>query len=380
MKPFPSSFDSRSQSRSAFTLIEILVVLAIIFILAAILFPVFARADEGATTGAGNVVQSAPVAPSSPSVKPPAPPQPKSTRPERVEDMLFLDNGSVKVGINRGMGASITWISSASYPHNLVNSHDPGRLIQQSYYAGKNLDRRAEGQNKHWSPWNWNPIQGGGVNSWARVPVFERENADTLYSETVPKLWDMPDEEATAVMRQWTGFEPGLPHVLAVRCEFVSQREPNDRWGPAMPRHQELPACYFTRNFSTVKTYLGGGQWREESWKPGPPWIKINPARHAVAMFNSEGQGVALFSPSADRHWNIGGTGKTETADPAAGPTMHLAAIGLVNLPPQATFRYRYWLALGTEAELAAQLDALWKKYSTVRSELVPSDVDPLKD
>jgi arylsulfatase A-like enzyme len=59
----------------------------------------------------------------------------------------------------------------------MVNSADPGRLIQQSYYAGKRLDRKADGQSKSWSPWTWNPIQGGGVSSWARVNDFKRLDA-----------------------------------------------------------------------------------------------------------------------------------------------------------------------------------------------------------
>lgn len=329
----------------------------------------FVRGTEWAATG--KVSETPPVVPSLSAAKKEIPAKTKSARPTRVEDMLFLDNGTVKVGINRGMGASITWLSSGTNSNNIVNSHDPGRLIQQSYYAGKSLDRQSEGQGKNWSPWTWNPIQGGGLNSWSRVTDFKHENAETLYAETVPKLWDMPDEEAAAIMRQWTGFEPGLSHVVAVRCELVSNRDPNDQWGPAVPRSQELPACYFTRNLSTVKTYLGGGQWREESWKPGIPWGKLHPERHAVAMFNKEGQGVALFSPCADRPWNMGGTGNTETPDPAAGFCMHVAAIGRISLPPQATFRFRYWLVLGTEVEMAAQLDSLWEKYSTVRSELV---------
>lgn len=141
-----------------------------------------------------------------------------------------------------------------------VNIADPGRLIQQSYYAGKSLERIAEGQSKAWSPWTWNPIQGGGVGSWARVTEFKRVS-NTLFSVTVPKLWDMANEEAQAVMRQWTGFEPGCSNVVVVRCEFVSERNENDRWGPAVPRHQEIPACYFTRNFGLVKSYLGNGNW-----------------------------------------------------------------------------------------------------------------------
>ena len=66
----------------------------------------------------------------------------------------------------------------------------------------------------------------------------------------------MPDEEAAAVMRQWTAFEPGLPDVVAVRCEFESRREPGDRWGPARMAPQEIPACYFVRAFDTFRSYL----------------------------------------------------------------------------------------------------------------------------
>jgi len=288
----------------------------------------------------------------------------------RGADLLTIDNGTVKVGIDRAKGAAITWLSWTAYPKNMVNSADPGRLIQQSYYAGLRLDRKADGQSKAWSPWSWNPIQGGGVASWARVNEFRRLDKHTLYGETVPKLWDMPDEEAAALMRQWTGFEPGLPDVVVVRCEFIAQRAEFDRWGPAKLSPQEIPACYFTRNFSTVKSYLGDGQWRPETQPPGPPWGRTRPPRNAMALFAPGGQGVALFSPTATQIWNFGPHGGGASDDPAAGPCMHVAPIDRVLLGPKSTYRYRYWIVVGTEAHLAARLEELLKKYSTERAEL----------
>ena len=101
--------------------------------------------------------------------------------PLPAADLLTIDNGSVKVGIDREKGGAITWLSSDAYPHNTVNIADPGRLIQQSYYAGRSLDRTSAGQSKAWSPWPWNPIQGGGVGglgsngTWARVTAFEKK-------------------------------------------------------------------------------------------------------------------------------------------------------------------------------------------------------------
>lgn len=292
------------------------------------------------------------------------------THPTPVAELLQIDNGTVQIGIDRARGASITWLSWTAYPKNMVNIHDPGRLIQQSYYAGQSLDRQADGQSKSWSPWTWNPIQGGGVSSWARVNEFKQLDG-VLFAETVPKLWDMPDEEAAALMRQWTAFEPGMPNVVVVRCELVSQRAEDDRWQPAQPRHQEIPAFYFTRNFSTVKSYLGDGQWRDESQPPGPPWGRAKPPRKAMAFFEPSGQGIAVFSPASTQIWNFGPHGTGDTDDPLGGPCMHAAPLDRAALAPKSNYRYRYWMVVGTADELAMRLDELWKTYANEKTELV---------
>jgi len=309
---------------------------------------------------------------------PPTVTEPGSTQPGSQELML-LENGTVQVGIDRRKGGSITWLAWNGHTNNAVNHADPGRLIQQSYYAGKGLDRTAEGQSKSWSPWTWNPIQGGGVGSWARVTEFRRSAGKELFAETVPKLWDMPNEEAAACMRQWTGFEPTMPDVILVRCEFSSRRATGDRWGPAVPRHQEIPACYFTRCFSVVRSYLGEGRWRDEMQPPGPPWGTANPPRKAMACFTPDGQGVAVFSPCATQPWNFGPHGQGQSDDPAAGPCLHMAPLDLVSLGPQSEYRYRYWLVVGTASQVAARLDVLWERYSAERAELREPTGEPKK-
>jgi hypothetical protein len=289
------------------------------------------------------------------------------------EELLLIDNGVAKVGIDRSKGGSITWLSWADHPRNVVNSADPGRLIQQSYYAGRNLDRRAEGQSVSWSPWPWNPIQGGGVGSWARVNEFRRDGGGALFSETVPKLWDMADEDAAALMRQWTSFEPGMSNVVVVRCEFVARRSEGDRWGATKRSPQEVPACYFTRNFSVFKSYLGGGKWRDENQPPGPPWGRTRPPLNAMACFAANGQGVAVFSPTATEHWNFGPHAGGLSDDPLAGPCVHLAPISRVEMGPRTVFRYRYWLVVGNRERLASRLEILMKKYASESAELINS-------
>jgi len=298
----------------------------------------------------------------------------EASSPDRIDDLLAIDNGTLRVGVSPGMGGSIVWISSAAHPENLVNHADPGRLIQQSYYAGKILDRRDEGQHAAWSPWPWNPIQGGGVGSWAGTLVAEQLEGGGIHTETVPKLWDMPDEEAEALMRQWTDFEPGMPEVLVVRCEFVSLRQEDDRWGEARPAHQELPALYFTRKFDRFRSYLGEGRWREESHPPGPPWGTAEPPLQAMACFEPGGQGIAVYSPAATQPWNFGPVGEGDSGDPAAGPCVHLAPIDLAALGPRSVYSYRYWIVVGTAGEIAERLDALRELYGGENSKLLPEN------
>jgi hypothetical protein len=89
-----------------------------------------------------------------------------------------------------------------------------------------------------------------------------------------------------------------------------------------------------------------------------------------MAMFEPNGQGIAVFSPVATQPWNFGPHGGGASDAPAAGPCMHVAPIDRVNLGPKSTYRYRYWLIVGTEAQLTARLDVLLEKYSAERAEL----------
>lgn len=302
-----------------------------------------------------------------------------ATSESAAPQLLRLDNGATQVGIDRRKGGSITWLSWAGHTNNAVNHADPGRLIQQSYYAGLPLKRLAEGQSQAWSPWTWNPIQGGGVASWARVTEFRRVEGKELFAETIPKLWDMADEEAAATMRQWTGFEPGMPDVVVVRCEFISRRPEGDRWGGPLIRDQEIPACYFTRHFDQVKSYLGQGRWQPETQPPGPPWGRAHPPRKAMACFTAGGQGVGIFSPSATQPWNYGPHGTGASDDPAAGPCVHVAPLDRVALGPKSEYRYRYWLVVGNAEQIAARFDALWEKYANDRAELRDPPAAPAK-
>jgi len=133
------------------------------------------------------------------------------TRGQALEDdELVIDNGILTLKLDLTRGGAISYISLSGSQRNLVNIADEGRYIQQSYYAGNKLDRKAEGQSPRWSPWTWNPIQVGDVyRNRAQILSFQKNNNE-LYVKCIPMLWDMNNHPAEAEMEQWTWLESNV--------------------------------------------------------------------------------------------------------------------------------------------------------------------------
>lgn len=281
-----------------------------------------------------------------------------------------LDNGVLRLEAPTKEGASFAYLAPSG-GGNLINIYDQGRLIQQSYYAGANLDRRTDGQSPFWSPWSWNPIQGGDASGKV-APVVEAGISDFgkgFFSRTIPLLWDMTTgERGKCWMDQWNEFEPGMENVIRVTCRLVTFRDPDDIWGGAVGKHQELPAVYLIRSLSKIVTYQGGSPWtgaatEEFSYTPGPPWQKGYPTEHWVAMVNPANNiGVGLYSPIGTTLWNIGATGNPP-GGPTSPATMHMAPVRTMRLDRDSIMVYRYWLIHGDLATIRSRVYELHERY-----------------
>jgi hypothetical protein len=56
---------------------------------------------------------------------------------------LELNNYTLHLKIDLSRGGAINYISTSGSTRNIVNIHDEGRYVQQSYYAGESLNRLA---------------------------------------------------------------------------------------------------------------------------------------------------------------------------------------------------------------------------------------------
>lgn len=80
------------------------------------------------------------------------------------DKLYFIENDRFKVGIQLSWGGGLNYIEDKQCPvsglSNLVNRHDTGRLIQQSYY-GTGGNSQYQPGSFNGSKWAYNPVQGG---------------------------------------------------------------------------------------------------------------------------------------------------------------------------------------------------------------------------
>ena len=83
----------------------------------------------------------------------------KSSNPS---SLVSIDNGIVKLSVDLSKGCSIVEYIDLSSNVNMINSHDLGREVQASFYAGPTPYDDCVWNGQEWS---WNPIGSGNPNN-----------------------------------------------------------------------------------------------------------------------------------------------------------------------------------------------------------------------
>lgn len=285
------------------------------------------------------------------------PPSVPSAVPKRKElpkeKMSFIDNGTIKVGVNLALGGAITWVSKSGSAENVVNSHDLGRQIQMSYYSGPNPyiagDKKPV---EHWAKLGWNPIQSG---DWAMNPskVLEHKNdGRSIYVSCVPMQWPHDGVPGECTFESWIRLEGS---AVRVRCRINNARSDKTLY---FARHQEMPAVYVNGPYCRLMTYTNAepfmGSPLAEIAK-GPevkgPWASWTTTEFWAAQVNKKDWGLGVWQPATSRF--IGGfAGRPGSGGPKDGPTGYIAPIRSEFLDHNIGHEYGYALILGTLKEI----------------------------
>lgn len=270
---------------------------------------------------------------------------------------LVISGDKIVVKQDLSRGGAICYISRADSDFNIVNIADEGRYIQQSYYGGKVIDRRAQGQGDAWTPWAWNPIQVGDYKR-NRARILEAvSNDSSTYVKCVPMLWDMDNEPAQAVMEQWTTLNG---HIIHVRNRLVCHRT-DSIYGEGYTHDQEIPAVYPISSLCRLYTYNGAEPFTGASVSQldvvqlvmntdggGGTWGRYDDISEKwMAFVDDNGWGLAVYSPSATR-FLAGRSDADITGTEYSGSTSYIAPLRREKLMKNSIVEYEYYLIIDT--------------------------------
>jgi hypothetical protein len=271
---------------------------------------------------------------------------------------ITSDNGVLKVKLDLTRGGAISYISLSGSNRNLINIHDEGRYIQQSYYAGKTLDRKAEGQNPAWSPWSWNPIQvGDSYGNRAKILNY-KQKGDTLYTKCIPMLWDINNMPAEAEMEQWNILDG---NVIKVHCKLTCHRRDNI-YAENIEDDQELPAVYPISALNNLYSYMGNSPFTNDTID-NPDVVNLssgfwgrysNVSEHWMAFVDSAKWGLGVYNPNCISF--LAGMAGTVGAESQGGSTSYIAPVKKEIINKNSVFEFDYYIIIGTVEQIRAKV------------------------
>ena len=260
------------------------------------------------------------------------------------DDIAWLKNNRLKVGLKKSSGGAIAWIGLADSDRNLINSYDRGRLVQQSWYG------QEDGSFWNKQPWRWNPVQGGDWKGKAATILEERHEAATSFVKSRPVHWASGEDLIDCVMEQTITLDD---HLLHIRFGFTYNGDVSHS-----ARHQELPAFFVDRKLDTLVLYDGAAPWTAEPLtrlQPGFPNEYRKMTEHWAAYVDSSDFGIGCCVPAADeltcyRYGN----------DPAHfSSCSYFAPIRTLAVTPKFQWKYDVWITTGSVAEIRARFQTV---------------------
>ena len=170
----------------------------------------------------------------------------------------YLENERFKIGLRLVWGGGITYIEDKACEvpklKNLINTHDAGRLVQQSYYGTAGNDVYKPGV-YNGTDWVYNPVQGGDQN-WNHSRLIDiRVSESSVYVKAQPQDWSLNNALTPSYMENtYTVYSDRI----VVDNRFVDFSGWEHRFA-----HQELPAFYTVSYLDRFSHYNGISPWTD---------------------------------------------------------------------------------------------------------------------
>lgn len=269
-----------------------------------------------------------------------------------------IDNGTLNLKLDLTRGGAISYLSLSGKDRSIVNIYDEGRYIQQSYYAGKSVNRLADGQSPSWSPWSWNPIQvGDAFRNRAEILDFQKSENE-MYVKCIPMQWDMNNKPAEAEMEQWTTLDD---NVLKVKNRLTCHRT-DTIYGEGVLNDQELPAVYPISALSNLYAYLGETPFADSTISQlevinlsSGFWGRYDSVSECwMAFVDDSNWGMAVYNPQSERF--LAGMSGAPGAEADEAPTSYIAPVKKETLNRNSVYEYEYYIVVGSLKDIRSKI------------------------
>lgn len=317
---------------------------------------------------------------------------------EVPNETLYISNDTYKLGVDLTWGGTINFVKDLNCPvggvTNLVNKHDTGRLIQQSFYGTPGVAGVYQPSKYGEVQWPYNPVQGGDQygNASRLIDLVIGENY--VYIKSQPQDWSLDNALTPSYMENTYTLEKDYIRVDNRFVDFSGWEHPYTS--------QELPALYTISYLDTFVWYNGESAWTGDVLSSrndlnfwGDPNYAADcrfPIREKntetwCAWINSEKDyGLGLYVPNVDvfcaGRYEYNGTKK-----PTDDPTNYVAPVNTIKLVSFEALEYSYLLTTGTTQEIRDTFTAnkdfstnesLHKNYTSTRLPSVEGDITQL--
>lgn len=319
-------------------------------------------------------------------------------------DMKFIDNGIIRVGFKRSVGACITWMNYVGTPNdNFINDDqnndalpgdprygttfsDKGRQLQfgSDYWSPSHNFVAPSGQNtnKYGFDTGANTVQGGSLAPYyaeskvlASAIYVHPTRGIEFYAKIRPKYWGVPNDDGPMIIEEWVSLK-GTAAKYFVRHTKAVTSPPAPEYGSAF---QENPCAYLAAPFYRVFTPLGkagskpvdrtvtegGGIGWQRSVFSSECWMG--------AFRNSDGQGLILYTPRNSAFTNAQFNNRTDWWN--EGGAGYIAANTLRNYNNPGRFEDDGYIILGRLSQVRQKIAALEAPDQSLNFDMSKMDV-----
>ena len=258
-------------------------------------------------------------------------------------DWEYLDNGVVRIGIDKSRGACIGYFAESKTKRNLLNNYDEGRFIQQSYYG------RPDGSKWNGKPWVYNPVQGGyAKGKSSRLLKFSRDKKKkTISARVEPLSWASGIACPEALMGVTISLEGPLARVR-FRMDYTGKDQ-------SVVRDQEMPAVFVDAELPNLVSSESGKLKRRV---PGWPNERGKASENWVAYLDDKDWGIGIYTPGTETFtcYRFKGNGKT---GPTGSACSYVAPLRRFSLQKGLVVDYEVFLTIGSLAEIRKRFASL---------------------